>query len=165
MKLYSQPPIGSFQPTIIPDDVPVYRIKEGKFFGVDENMNDRLYEEGSIIAWNEEPNLEMEPLNEMAFDAMKAYVDKLDKYGKAAAEKAGKSYISLADAFDNAYALANQEGKRVTLLNGPREVPIMGAKRRGRKSAKSIEINRASAEPVHDLTGKKSVNKINDKGL
>ncbi len=94
-------------------------------------------------------------MNELAMNAMKAYLDKLDTFGKAAAEKAGKAYISLAHAFENAHALASQEGRRVTLLNGTHEIPIMGVKRRGRPKAQKIEMQPDSA-PV-GTSGKLSV--------
>ncbi len=164
MQLFSQPPVRNFQPTVIPQDVPVYRIKEGKFFADDE-----LYEEGSIIVWPEQPNLEMEPLNDLALKALTDYVTHLDDCGRAAAKKAGKMYISLADALSNSYALANQEGRRVTLLNGKQEVPLMGGSvKKTRKSQKvdlQPEADTVGTNGKLSLDGRKAVNAANNKGM
>ena len=157
MQLYNTPPRQSFMPVVIPDDSPVYRIKEGKFFADDE-----LYEPGSVIIWHEEPNLEMEPLNEMARDNMRAYIEKLDTHGRAAAQAAGKAYVSLASAFENAHALAKQEGRRVELLNGTQEVPIMGGKRRSAPKAQKVDLTPAapvvSSKNKHSLDTAKMIN-------
>jgi hypothetical protein len=120
MQLFTQRP-QNMMPSVIPDDVPVYRIKEGKFFA-----DDTLFEEGAIIAYEKEPNVEMEPLNKLAIQKMSEYLQRLDALGKAKAEKDGKSYVSLEDAFKNAYSSAVQEGKTVNLLNGSKQVPLMG---------------------------------------
>lgn len=150
MQLFSQPPRQSFSPTVIPDHVPVYRIKDGKFYADDE-----LYEAGSIIAWAEEPNLEMEPLNALALKEMKKYLEKLDVHGREVAMKNGKAYVSYADAFKNSMELAKQEGKRVTLLNGAQETPILGGSRRGPKKASKIDLQPEA--PAAGTTGKLSL--------
>lgn len=116
---------------VIPQDRPVYRIKQGRFFGPDDN----LYEEGQIIAWKDEPNLEMEPLNALAQEAFSKFLAKLDKFGREAAEKAGKAYTSLADSHATAYALAQAESKGFEALGGKKQIPLMGA----RKKLDSIE--------------------------
>lgn len=110
---------------VIPDDRAVYRIKEGKFFGPD----DCLYLEGQVIAWDEEPNLEMEPLNNMARAAFKAFLEKLDVFARAVAEKNGTSYASYVDAHQNAIVMARQDSKRVELISSEPQVPLMGAKK------------------------------------
>lgn len=146
MQLYSQPPRTAFMPVAIPDDVPVYRIKDGKFYADDE-----LFEAGSIIAWDEEPNMEMEPLNPIARERMIKYMQKLDKYGREVAEKNGKAFISIEDAFNQSAILAKSEGRRVSLLNGTQEVPIMGGgKRKGKAKARKID----NVTPVDVITEK-----------
>jgi len=158
MQLYSQPPQRSFSQIVIPDDAPVYRIKEGKFFA-----DDILYEPGSIIVWPEEPNMEMEPLNSLAREEMKKYVQKLDKYGRETAEKAGKAYVSLARAFENAAHLANLEGKnrRVELLNGVEEKPVLGARRRGPAKSKRIDTE-VQGEVIIESPSANSARAAND---
>lgn len=159
MQLFTQPPRTSFQPTVIPDDVPVYRIKEGKFF-----VDDELLPEGAIVAFSEEPNLEMEPLNSLAVEALRAYMKKLDKLGRLKAEKEGKAYASYEDAFNNAMSLRGGEGRKAMLLNGIEQTPIMGGKQRGKKKASKIEIAKVSSEPVLAV-GRQEVNDTSDMGL
>lgn len=152
----------------IPQDRPVYRIKEGKFFGPD----DCLYEEGAVIEFHDEPNTEMEPLNALAEEAMKKYLAKLDTYGKAVAEKAGKHYASLADAFENSRALMTEETRRIRPITGKEQVPLMGAKKKAGKIAKldadgSVPLMGAIKNPVQSNSaeknaGKNEVNKANE---
>lgn len=123
---------------VIPQDRPVYRILQGKFFGPD----DTLYEEGSFVIWKDEPNLEMEPMNELAQDNMLKFLEKLDAAGRKVAEQTGKSWNNLADAHANAYALAQQESKSFEVLNAPKQVPLMGAKKNV-SSIEEIKVNQA----------------------
>jgi hypothetical protein len=140
MQLFSQRPQA---PSIIPDDVPVYRVKDGSFFA-----DDQLFQAGSIIAYEEEPNVEMEPLNKLALEKMQIYLRKLDKLGREKAEKEGKGYTSLEDAFANAYSAAFSEGKKVSLLNGPRETPVMGNKVKRQPKVNKIADPAAATNPV-----------------
>lgn len=135
MQLFTTPPRQSFQPVVIPQDVAVYRIKEGKFYADDE-----LFEAGSIISWDEEPNLEMEPLNELAMDRYGEFLKKIDDLGRAKAKQDGKSYVSYADAFANFASLQQNPGKKVGVLNAPTEVPIMGGKRPNKVRAKKVDM-------------------------
>lgn len=125
---------------VIPQDRPVYRIGSGQFFGPD----DCLYPEGSVIAWDEIPNQEMEPLNALAQEKMRAYLAHLDAEGRKVAEKMGKSYTNLGDAYENSISLAKEEGKKVQLIGGKEQVPLMGAKKRGRPSVQKIELEQAA---------------------
>lgn len=138
MRLSPQPPSRP-EAIVIPSDTPVYRIKEGKFFG----PNDHLFQEGEIIEFQGEPNLEMEPLNEMAREKMRTFLTKLDEEGRKAAAKAGKAYHGYLDAFENSIHLAKQEGKSVRSLSAKEMTPIMGV-------PKEISIAK-KIEP--DLTG------------
>ncbi len=141
----------SAPPVVIPQDRPVYRVKEGKFFGPD----DTLYAEGSYIVWKQEPNLEMEPMNELAQDAMQVYLEKLDKSGRAVAHMNGTEWTSLADAHKNAYALAQKESKSFEVLSGPKQVPLMGAKKENAGVIEKIEIN--TQVPLMGTKGKLSL--------
>ncbi len=123
---------------VVPQDRPVYRILQGKFFGPD----DTLYEEGSFVVWKDEPNMEMEPMNELAQENMLKFLEKLDDAGRKVAEKTGKAWNSLADAHANSYALAQQESKSFEVLNAPKQVPLMGAKKKI-DSIQEITINQA----------------------
>lgn len=143
MQLFAQRPMA-MQPTLIPDDVPVYRVKEGKFY-----VDDRLLEEGAIIICQEEPNQEMEPLNELAKVAMLEYLEKLDKHGMEVAAKLGKAYVSTKDAFQNSMQLAKEDGRRVSVLNERREIPTLGAEKNG--PVKAQEITFAPQEEIVEV--------------
>jgi hypothetical protein len=128
---------------VIPQDRPVYRIKQGKFFGPDDN----LYEEGAVIAWKDEPNLEMEPLNALAQEKYTAFLKKLDKAGREVAEKTGKAWTSLADAHSNSYDLAKQESKGFEVLSGKKQIPLMGAKKK-LDSIEEVSVTGSVAAPL-----------------
>lgn len=153
MQLFTAPPRQSFQPVVIPQDMPVYRIKEGKFYADDE-----LFEAGSIITWDEEPNLDMEPMNQLAMDRYGEFLNKIDTLGREKAKQDGKSYISYADAFTNFASLQQNSGKKVGVLNAPQEVPIMGGKRPKNIRAKKVEIQEQTDVNVKQV-GKFTLNK------
>ena len=151
MQLDNFPPRSS-SPAVIPQDEPVYRVNEGKFFA-----DDTLYEEGQIITWPDEPNDSLEPLNDLAREKMKEFYAKIDEAGRKVAEKAGRAYVSRLDAFENSYALAKQEGRKVNVLNAPDQKNILGAKR-GRPRGKKIEIDQGEQQEVKAVRGRNAVN-------
>lgn len=136
---------------VIPQDRPVYRIGMGKFFGPD----DTLYLEGSVIAFDDEPNTEMTPLNALAEAKYAAYLKKLDDLAKAAAEKAGKAFTSQFDAWENARKIMTDESKKVQVIGAPEQVPLMGAKKRGRPPIERVELPQPT--PLMGTVGKLSV--------
>lgn len=148
--LSPQPPRHSGA-IVIPQDRPVYRIGMGKFFGPD----DTLYLEGSVIAYDDEPNQEMIPLNALAEAKMVDYLKKLDDFGRKAAEKAGKSYAGLLDSYENARKIMTDESKKVQVIGAPEQVPLMGAKKRGRPPIERVEI--AQPTPLMGTVGKLTV--------
>ncbi len=127
MQLQAQPPSAqqAYIPMSIPEDFPVYRIMSGKLYA-----DDQLYEAGEVIRWDDEPNLEMEPLNKLARAKALSYRKKLDECGAAVAAKTGNSYAGLASAFQHATDFMSQEGRRI---NAPQQVPILGGKVKGKK--------------------------------
>lgn len=143
-------------PLVIPQDRPVYRIKSEKgFFGPDDN----LYAEGEIIIFEDEPNPEMEPLNSLAIEKMREYLEKLDAEGRKVAEKTGKAYHNLADAFDNARTLEQQEHKKVQLISGNgQQTPLM----RGEKKASGIARVALNAPTPQMGSGPLSLNPKNE---
>lgn len=175
MRLSPLPPQRS-EAIVIPADVPVYRIKEGKFFG----PNDHLFVEGEIIEFHGEPNLEMEPLNELSRAKTREFLAKLDDEGRKAAAKAGKAYHGYLDAFENSIHLAKQEGKSVRSLSAKEMTPVLGV-RKENTSTKKLEVDQSAPayiEPQaaikpdgkgkkkfsldHVAIGKAVVNKISD---
>lgn len=127
-------------PLVINNDRPAYKIADPKgFFG----PNDRLYDEGTAIYWDEEPNKQMVPLNEMATERMREYLEKIDTLGRKAAEKLGSFYNSELDAFENARLRMTQEARQVEIIGASELIPLMGAKK---NNAGKIEEIRAGAE-------------------
>ena len=83
---------------------PAYRVLDvAGFFGDD----DTLYPEGSEVVFDGEPCIEMEPLNEAARQKMIELYNKLDEFGRAAAEKAGRPYTGMPRNLEGGLALAN----------------------------------------------------------
>lgn len=110
----------------IPEDRPVYRVLNvAGFFGPDSH----LYPEGKIIAFMDEPNEEFEPMNKLARDAMEKYLNKLDKLGEAVAKKNGRQFAGRPRSLDGVIAVASEDMRRVSLVQGDGGVPLMGAQK------------------------------------
>lgn len=139
MRLSPLPPRAA-APVVIPQDAPVYRLT-APFFAEDDHQ----YMEGEILVFEGEPNQFMEPMNTVAQDKMRAYLTKLDKYGKEAAEKVGRGYTGLTDAFENSLLLGKQEGKRVRSLTAKEATPLMRAKKEVKGIAR-LELKEAAPE-------------------
>lgn len=121
----------------IPQDVPVFRILDpAGFFGPD----DHLYSEGDLVALLDEPNEQMEPVNDLAKKAMTAYLEKLDDAARAYAEKMGRPYNGRPRSFDEAVATLTADARRVQRVEGDGGIPLQGAKKRGRPRAHKVEI-------------------------
>lgn len=136
MQLFNRPPINSYRPVIIPEDMPVYQITGSGigagYFGVDENGEDHLYLPGSVLALeNEEPNLQMKPLNKMAWARMDEFLDKIDDLGRKKAERDGKGFVSQKNAFHQMYAPATRNSRGAVMLNQETVVPQMKGKKKG----------------------------------
>jgi hypothetical protein len=129
---------------LISNDRPAYRIlATAGFYGPD----DTLYPEGAAIYFEDEPNEDMEPLNQPAREAMTAYLDKLDRLGEIAAKAAGRAFVGRPRTLDGAIALAREDARRVQLVQGDGGVPLMGAHKRGPKRVEAIV---ADAETPQD---------------
>lgn len=155
MRLSPTPPQRYVAP-VIDEGTAAYRITDpAGFFSPD----DELIPEGGMIYWEHEPNQQMQPLNKLARDNYTVYLKKLDDMGRSAAEKLGKTYTGLADAYENAILLEQQESKKVKIIGAPKEVPIMGGKKRGRPSVK--RVNPDENQPASFVaTGKDAVNAV-----
>lgn len=147
MQFHLSPPQQSYAPMVIPQDKPVYRLREQIY------ADDELYEAGAIITWEDIPNMAMEPMNALATEMFTLFIQELDDEGRKVAEKTGKKYRSLGDAFKNASELARQDGRRVESLNSPKNVPIMGAKIKKRGAKVQTETS-----PVINVGNKHSLN-------
>jgi hypothetical protein len=150
-QLYSFPPRSQAQLNI-PQDVPVYKVGEGQFYADDE-----LFPAGAIIVWPDEPNASLEPLNDLAREALGAFYEKMDAFGIAASEKTGKAYVKQAAAFRNQFSPAQQEGRRVAHLNGADDRQILGA-RRGRPRANKVDQPAVVTGEIKSPRGRDDVN-------
>lgn len=55
----------------------------------------KFWVNGSALYWDHEPNLDLYPLNLIAWEKLQEYMDKLDSHGVKMAKKNGKEYIPL----------------------------------------------------------------------
>jgi len=150
-QLFAFPPRGQAQLNI-PQDVPVYKVGEGQFYADDE-----LFPAGAIIIWPDAPNASLEPMNELAREALIAFYQKMDKLGMAASEKTGKAYVKQEDAFHAQYSHAQSDVRRARQLNGADDHQILGA-RRGRPRASKVDQPAVIAGEVKSPRGRDEVN-------
>ncbi len=152
-KVYSQPSVNQ--------DRPAYRILKPCF------LDDIMFFEGQLVYWDEEPNKEMEPLNELAKDAMNAFFDDREALAKAASLAKGMKYIALRRPIEEERELNNADARRVELIKGDGGIPVMGARKRGRPKAQAIEVSPFEEKPIMDLSrsGKKAANSVKDSKL
>lgn len=141
---YLSPVKPQFQQIVIPQERPVYRVGEDKFYGSD----DRLYEENDLIEYDDEPNENFTPMNSLAMAQMKTYLKKLDAAGQKVAEKLGVAWTSREDAFENAQQLAKEDAKKINLISAKPAPTVMGAKKRGRPP-----INKINSDFVTPVMG------------
>ncbi len=155
MRLSPVPPRPQAAP-LIPQDVAVYRILDEKGFYAD----DTLFPVDTIIAWERDPNPLMEPMNDLAHEAMKKYLGKLDVFGKEKAKEDKKAFVSQLAAYvaktesDDA-----GDGRKVKVIGEKAQVPLMGAKARGRPKANKVDLTPTGASPV-SVKGKFSLEKV-----
>lgn len=118
----------------VPQDVPVYRILTGSFYG----PNDHLYVEDDVIAWEGEPNEEMEPLNALAKEAQKVFFKKLDDCAREHAERLGKPFTGRLKSLDAIVAQATSDARRIELVRGDGGLPLMGGVKADAPAIKKI---------------------------
>ena len=141
---YLSPVKPQYQTIVIPQERPVYRVGEDKFYGSD----DRLYEENDLIEYDDEPNENFIPMNALATEQMRKYLKKLDAAGQKVAEKLGVAWTSREDAFENAQQLAKEDAKKINLISVKETPTVMGAKKRGRPP-----INKINSDFVAPVMG------------
>ncbi len=141
---YLSPVKPQYQSIVIPQERPVYRVGEDKFYGSD----DRLYEENDLIEYDDEPNENFIPMNDLAKAKMRTYLKKLDVAGQKVAEKLGVAWTSREDAFENAQQLAKEDAKKINLISAKAAPTVMGAKKRGRPP-----INKINSDVVTPVMG------------
>lgn len=149
-ELFQSPPKAKIDP-VIPQDKPVYRILSEKgFFGPD----DTLHPEGSIIVLFDTPNEDMEPMNELAREALSTYLDYLDECDQELAKANGRKFAPRTrGSKEEIMANAHADARRIQSLSNPNGVSIMNA-----KMDSSKRIQTLGEEPAQDV-GSKVANK------
>ncbi len=150
-KMYAAP--------VVPTDVPCYRILKPCF------LDDIMFFEGDIVTWREEPNKEMEPLNDLAKEATNAFFDSREELAKIASAKKGTKYIPLRRPIEEERELNTAEARRVELIKGDGGVPVMGARKRGRPAAEKLTLSGVQEKPIADLAaraGRDAANAVKD---
>ena len=141
------PPVNYAMPNVR-QDRPAYRILKMCF------LDDRACFEGELVYWDEEPNKEMEPLNDLAKKATNAFFDSREELAKAHSAAKGNKYIPLRRPIEEERDFNSAEARRVEIIKGDGGVPVMGARKKGRPKVESIDTSGPQAMPITDLTGK-----------
>ncbi len=103
-KLYAAPPQFSKTPTFIRQDMPVYRLKTACYF------QDRFLEPGTVISLrpSAQPNIEMFPLNKLAYEDFIIFLEIFDEGGRKWQEKTGMAYVPKLPQFHNEWKRVNE---------------------------------------------------------
>lgn len=158
---YSPLPPKQYAQPSVRQDRPAYRILKPCF------LDDNMFFEGQMVYWDEEPNKEMEPLNDLAKEAINAFFDNREELAKAASLAKGMKYIALRRPIEEERELNTADARRVEIIKGDGGIPVMGARKRGRPKAESIDLSGNEEKPIADLTrvGKQQANKTKDHGF
>ncbi len=145
-------PPKQYATPIVRQDRPAYRILKECF------LDDVMYFEGQMVYWDEEPNKEMEPLNDLAREAIAEFFDSRELLAKEASAAKGMRYIPLRRPVSEERELNTMESRRVELIKGDGGVPVMGARKRGRPKAERIDASGVEEAPIVDTKAGKRDN-------
>lgn len=126
----------------IDPDVPAYRVIEKRGFFDD---TDRLWEKGSMIYWEGEPNLGFEPLNEIAYEKMREWLVKIDAEAEKVSKQKGMGHAKMVNAYEAKRRIAELDRMMGRSVNVEEQTPILGGKRAG-----------SLARSVHDASQKET---------
>lgn len=103
-KLYAAPPQFAQSPSFIRQDVPVYRLRSACYF------QDRFLEGGIVIntTGHFEPNLEMFPLNKLAYGQVVKFLKRYDEGGAEWSVATKKAFVPKLPAFKNEWENLNR---------------------------------------------------------
>lgn len=160
---YSPLPPKMYSAPVIPQDRPCYRILEGK--GV--FLDDVMFFPGDIVTWTEEPNKEMEPLNDLAKEATNKFFDDREELARAFSASKGNRYIPLRRPIEEEREMNTAEARRVELVKGDGGIPVMGARKRGRPKVEKLDVSPIEQRPITNIArvGKREANKVKDLGF
>ena len=126
-ELFLTPPRPRVDP-VIPQNKPVYRVlDEHGFFGPD----DTLHPMGALVVLYDAPNENMEPMNDLAREALDAVLDSLDESARKVAEENGRFFSGRPRNKEDMIANASEDARKQTA--------IMGAKLDTSKRIESVE--------------------------
>lgn len=112
--------------TVVRADRPAYRITPGSsFFGPDCH----LYKEGDAFYFDGTPHEGMEPLNDIAREKLRAYIEQLEAGEREVAQKNGRNYFGRSRSVEERLAQASTDAKQVQLIQGGPGIPVMGGER------------------------------------
>ncbi len=151
-------PPRQYAAPVVRQDRPAYRILKECF------LDDVMYFEGQMVYWDEEPNKEMQPLNDLAQKAIDAFFDSREELARQKSAANGMKYIPLRRPVSEERELNTAESRRVELVRGDGGIPVMGARKRGRPRAERIDNLGVEEAPIADLTrkGKEAANSVRD---
>ena len=94
-RLFATPPQFAQAPAYIRQDMPVYKLRSACYF------QNRFIEGGTVISAQEgvEPNIEMFPLNQKAYDKVITFLTAYDKGGASWSAKMNRAYVKKLPAF------------------------------------------------------------------
>lgn len=155
---YSPLPPRAYVTPAVGNDRPAYRILKECF------LDDRMCFPDELVYWDEEPNKEMEPLNDLAKDASRKFFDGREALAVAHSAAKGVKYIPGARPFDEQRELATADARRVELIKGDGGIPVMGARKRGRPKVERIDNSGPEEKAIADLTkaGRTAANAVRD---
>jgi len=90
-----------------------YRVLDpAGFYGPDDTLY-TVDEKGdpAVIYFDGEPNEQLEPMNDLARDRVKVYLEKLDQLAREVSQKTGKPYVERPKSLDGGLAMASAVAK------------------------------------------------------
>lgn len=141
-------PPRQYATPVVRQDRPAYRILKECF------LDDIMYFEGQMIYWDEEPNKEMEPLNDLAQKAIDKFFDEREELAKQKSAANGMKYIPLRRPIQEDRDRNSLESRRPEIIKGDGGVPVLGARKRGRPKAERIDNNGVETAPIADANKK-----------
>ena len=133
-ELFLAPPKQRIDP-VIPQNKPVYRVlSEQGFFGPDHTLRKM----GELIVLFDEPNEDMEPMNDLARAALEKTIEKLVESERAVAHQNGRHFAGRARTKEEVISAATDDARRVQSLSNPTGKAIMGARQDTSKRIQNV---------------------------
>lgn len=138
----------------IDPDVPAYQIIEKRGFFDDQ---DNLWPKGSMIYWEGTPSMAFDPLNELAHEKMREYLQHLDDLAVQVDKQKGSSHASIVEAYTARRRIQEMDRRSGRSIDHEAQMPIMGAKQYNQPRARSVEAGSPRPTPMMGHQGRYSV--------